>query len=58
MLVDFQNTVNAVKNKELAKYEKYYYMFFVGTVPEAQGKGLCLYLCKPLISLLCDNAYS
>lgn len=49
MLVDFQNTVNAVKNKELAKCKKYYYMFFVGTVPEAQGKGLCVYLYNPLI---------
>lgn len=43
-LVDFSTRMDSVKNRELKKYKDkggYYYCFFIGTLPEAQGKGTC-----------------
>lgn len=41
MLLDFQRQSDACKRQGLAKNEKYHYLFFVGTEPEARGQGLC-----------------
>lgn len=39
MLFEFSNTVDAVKRVELAKHGACYYLYFIGTLPEAQGQG-------------------
>lgn len=40
MLLEYSGRVDAVKKVELAKYGACYYLYFVGTLPEAQKQGL------------------
>ncbi|KAI5358980.1 putative acyl-CoA N-acyltransferase [Septoria linicola] len=48
MLVDFVSVSDAIKARQLKQkgIEKYYYLFFVGTVEESQGRGLAKVLIR------------
>jgi ribosomal protein S18 acetylase RimI-like enzyme len=41
MLSELTPATNASKAKALQSHEKYYYVFFLGTLEKARGKGLC-----------------
>jgi ribosomal protein S18 acetylase RimI-like enzyme len=41
MLSDLTPATSACKSKALQSHEKYYYVFFLGTLEEARGKGHC-----------------
>lgn len=41
MLGEYQTLGDGLKAKALKGQKKYYYVFFVGTLAEARGKGLC-----------------
>lgn len=46
MLSELTPATNACKAKALKSHEKYYYVFFLGTLGEARGKGMCSVLVK------------
>jgi len=41
MLVEFTPLVDAAKAKGLKGRKRFFYVFFLGTHPDARGKGLC-----------------
>lgn len=51
MLSDLTPATSACKAKALQSHEKYYYVFFLGTLEEARGKGYCSAMVKHYQSL-------
>ncbi|PVH85718.1 hypothetical protein DL98DRAFT_36787 [Cadophora sp. DSE1049] len=51
MAIETAGLTEACKREALAKDEKYYYIFFLGTLPSSRGKGHCSHLIKYYQSL-------